>query len=108
MMSTDSGTTFTQLGADIAENSTTLVTDSFKVTTKAKVRFQIRKLGTTRINIDDITFKGLGDPGIIVGPPDTGGSDTTGNTGTAAPDRGVIAGTDAQPTTGDNSNILYR
>jgi len=106
MMSTDSGATFTQLGTDIAENSTSLVTDSFKVTTTAKVRFQIRKLGTTRINIDDITFKGLGDPGIIVGPPDTGGSDTTGNTGTAAPDRGVIAGTDAQPTTGDNSNIL--
>ncbi|WP_225976508.1 DNA/RNA non-specific endonuclease [Mucilaginibacter ginsenosidivorax] len=76
------------------------------MTTTAKVRFQIRKLGTTRINIDDITFKGLGDPGIIVGPPDTGGSDTTGNTGTAAPDRGVIAGTDAQPATGDNSNIL--
>lgn len=106
MMSTDSGTTFTQLGTDISENSTSLVTDSFKVTTTAKVRFQIRKQGTTRINIDDITFKGLGDPGIIVGPPDTGGSDTTGNTGTAAPDRGVIAGTDAQPASGDNSNIL--
>lgn len=106
LMSTDSGSTFTQLGTDIAENNTTLATDSFKVTTTAKVRFQIKKLGTTRINIDDITFKGLGDPGLVVGTPDGGGPDTTGNTGTAAPDRGVTAGADAPPATGDNSNIL--
>lgn len=106
LMSTDSGTTFTQLGNDIAENNTTLATDSFKVTATGKVRFQIKKLGTTRINIDDITFKGLGDPGIIVGTPDTGGSDTTGNAGTATPDRGITAGDDAPPATGDNSNIL--
>ncbi len=106
LMSTDSGNTFTQLGTDIVENSTTFVTDSFKITTTAKVRFQIKKAGTTRINIDDITFKGLGDPGITVGAPDTTGADTTGNTGTATPERNVIAGADAPPAAGDNSNIL--
>jgi endonuclease G len=105
-MSTDSGTTFTQLGNDITENNTTLVTDSFKVTATAKVRFQIKNTSTTRINIDDITFKGLGDPGIIVGAPDTTGSDTTSNSGTVTPERGVTAGTDAPPAAGDNSNIL--
>ncbi|WP_255496346.1 hypothetical protein [Mucilaginibacter sp. FT3.2] len=106
LMSTDSGTTFTQLGTDIAESNTALVTDSFKVTATGKVRFQIKKQGTSRINIDDITFKGLGDPGIVVGAPDTGGSDTTGNTGTVAADRGITAGADAPPAAGDNSNIL--
>jgi endonuclease G len=108
MMSTDSGATFTQLGNDIVENSTTFVTDSFKVTTTAKVRFQIKKQGTTRINIDDITFKGLGDPGLTVGAPDTTGtgSDTTGNSGSVTPERGITAGIDAPPTDGDNSNIL--
>ena len=105
MMSTDGGATFTQLGSDISETSTTFVTDSFKVTTTSKVRFRIQKTGTTRINIDDITFKGTGDPGITVGPPDTGGPDTTG-TSNPTGDRGVTAGADAPPATGDNSDLL--
>jgi len=107
-MSTDGGATYTQLGTDINETNTTLVTDSFKVTATTKVRFEIVKTGTTRINIDDITFKGTGDPGIVVGPPDTTGtgSDTTGTGGSSA-DRGVIIGTDAPPASGDNSNLLF-
>ncbi len=88
MMSTDGGTTYTQVGTDINETSTTLVTDSFKITATAKVRFQIKKAGTTRINIDDITFKGTGDPGITVGNTldTTGtGADTTGTSSATTP-----------------------
>ncbi|HEK19969.1 MULTISPECIES: DNA/RNA non-specific endonuclease [unclassified Mucilaginibacter] len=108
MMSVDGGATYTQLGSDILETSTTFVTDSFKVTVNKPVRFRIQKTGTTRINIDDITFKGTGDAGLTVGPPDTGSDDNGGNTGTgtAAPERGITAGTDAQPVNGDNSNLL--
>jgi endonuclease G len=106
MMSVDSGKTFTQLGADIAENNTTLATDSFTVTTTKPVRFRIQKLGTTRIDIDDITFKGKGDAGIVVGVPDTEGPDTTASSSNAAP-RGVTVGADAPPTTGDNSDLLF-
>ena len=105
MESTDGGATYTQLGNDIDETSTTLVTDSFKVNTTSKVRFRIQKSGTTRINIDNITFKGAGDPGITVGPPDTGGPDTTG-TSNPAGDRGITAGPDAPPSSGDNSDML--
>lgn len=107
-MSTDGGVTYTQLGADITETSTTLVTDSFKVNTTAKVRFEIIKTGTNRINIDDITFKGAGDPGLTVGSVDTtgSGSDTTG-TGTATGTRGVTIGSDAPPASGDNSDLLF-
>jgi endonuclease G len=104
-MSVDSGKTYTQLGNDITESNTTLVTDSFKVSVTGKVRFEIKKAGTTRINIDDITFKGTGDPGITVGVPDTGGSDTT-NTSSASAPRNVTAGSDAPPASGDNSNLL--
>lgn len=104
-MSTDGGTTYTDLGAPITETSKTLVTDSFTVSNAVKVRFKISKTGTTRVNIDDITFKGKGDPGIVVGPPDTQGPDTT-STGTSATARGVTIGADAPPATGDNSNIL--
>ncbi|MEO3404746.1 DNA/RNA non-specific endonuclease [Mucilaginibacter sp. CAU 1740] len=108
LMSTDQGATYTQVGSDISEINTTLVTDSFKVSVTGKVRFQIKKAGTTRINIDDITFKGTGDPGITVGTPDTGsGGDTGGGSGSASTPRDVTAGADAPPTTGDNSNLLF-
>ncbi|OOQ61323.1 DNA/RNA non-specific endonuclease [Mucilaginibacter pedocola] len=109
LMSVDSGKTFTQIGTDIMETNTTLVTDSFKIETTKKVRFQIKKVGTatTRTNIDDITFKGIGDAGIIVGgSTDTGGADTTTTTTPPAAERGVTAGADAQPEVGDNSNLL--
>ena len=106
MMSTDGGKTYSQLGSDITESNTVLVTDSFSVTATAKVRFQIIKAGTTRINIDDITFRGKGDPGVIVGAPDTNPDDTT-NTSTPTAGRGTpVAGVDAPPAGGDNSNLL--
>ena len=106
MMSSDGGATFTQVGADIVDNNTALKLDSFKVTTTAKVRFQIKKAGTTRINIDDVTFKGMGDPGILLATPDKDPADTTPAGGTPATPRGVTPGTDSQPATGDNSNSL--
>lgn len=106
LMSTDGGKTYSQLGTNITETSTVLVTDSFKVTTTGKIRFQIKKAGTTRINLDDITFKGTGDSGIIIGAPDTAPKDTTG-TSTVTPGRGTpVAGADAPPASGDNSNLL--
>lgn len=106
LMSTDGGKTYSQLGTNITETSTTLVTDSFKVTATGKIRFQIKKAGTTRINLDDITFKGTGDPGLIIGSTDTAPKDTT-NTSTVTPGRGTpVAGADAPPASGDNSNLL--
>jgi endonuclease G len=108
MMSADGGTTYTNIGNPVTETNTTLVADSFKVSTTAKVRFEIKKTDastTTRINIDDITFKGTGDPGITVGIPDNG-PDTTAST-TATTPRGVTVGSDAPPMAGDNSNLLF-
>ncbi|MGI4022430.1 MAG: DNA/RNA non-specific endonuclease [Janthinobacterium lividum] len=106
LISTDGGKTYNQLGTDIKETSTTLVTDSFKVTTTGKVRFQIKKVGTTRINLDDVTFIGTGDPGITIGTTDTNPTDTT-NTSTVTVGRGTpVAGADAPPVSGDNSNLL--
>ncbi|GAA4103417.1 DNA/RNA non-specific endonuclease [Mucilaginibacter panaciglaebae] len=105
LMSTDGGTNYAQVGTDITETNTTLTTDSFKVTATGKIRFEIKKMGTTRINIDDITFKGSGDPGITVGVPDTPPADTT-QTGSPSAARGVTIGSDAPPATGDNSNLL--
>ena len=43
LQSVDGGATYTQVGSDITETSTTLVTDSFKITATTKVRFEIKK-----------------------------------------------------------------
>jgi len=107
--STDGGTTYTQVGTDITETNTTLALDSFKIAATGKVRIQIKDITvstTPRLNIDDITFKGTGDPGITLGIPDTDPVDTAGTSKPAAA-RGVIVGTDAPPATGDNSDLLF-
>lgn len=106
LMSIDGGKTFTQVGKDIVEDNAVLKLDSFKVTSTTGVRFQIAKTGTARVNFDDITFKGTGDPGLTAGTPDTNPVDTAGNANAAKP-RGITAGLDAQPATGDNSNALF-
>jgi len=106
MMSADNGTTYAQVGTDIIENNTSLKTDSFSISAMGKVRFKIQKTGTARINIDNIVFKGTGDPGITIGIPDTDGPDST-STGNASSPRDVTAGTDAPAQTGENSNMLF-
>jgi len=105
MMSTDGGITYSQMGSDIVENNSPLKLDSFVVNTTGKVRFQIQKEGTTRINLDDITFRGTGDSGIADSDPDPVDPPTGG--GSASTPRGITAGTDAQPGTGDDSNLLF-
>jgi endonuclease G, mitochondrial len=105
LLSSDSGKTYNQL-ATLYETNDTLKTDSFKVNIKGRVRFQIKKSGSARINIDDITFKGFGDPGIIAGMADTLKIDTNASK-SKSKSRGIIIGPDAPPTTGDNSNLLF-
>lgn len=108
LMSEDGGTTFTPLGAEIQEKNTTLVTDSFKIDAKGKVRFQIKKASATvRLNIDDIIFKGTGESGIIVGTPDTDPGEDPSTPPTSDPSRDLVIGADAQPATGDDSNALF-
>jgi endonuclease G, mitochondrial len=105
LLSTDSGKIYNPL-VTINETNDTLKTDSFKVSIKGRVRFQIKKSGSTRINIDDITFKGFGDPGIIAGMADTLKIDTVASK-IKSKSRGVIIGPDAPPAKGDNSNLLF-
>ncbi len=105
LMSVDGGE-FTKVGNDIVENNTSLVTDSFAVNASGKVRFKIQKTGTARINIDNIAFRGAGDPGIVIGQPDTPDEETPG-AGESETARDVTAGPDAQPASGDNSNLLF-
>ena len=104
LISANGGENFLPLSNFIEDNDT-LKTDSFQVNVKGKVRFQIKKSGSARINIDDITFKGIGDPGIIAGIVDTVKIDTS-SSKIRSKARGVIVGNDAPPAVGDNSNLL--
>jgi len=56
--STNSGSTYTQVGSTITSSSTSLQTVSFTVNATGNVRFRIAKLtgGTNRINIDNIVI----------------------------------------------------
>lgn len=106
LISANGGENFFPLSDIIIEDNDTLKTDTFHVNIKGRVRFQIKKSGSSRINIDDITFKGFGDPGIIAGMADTVKIDTAASK-SKAKSRGVIIGPDAPPTIGDNSNLLF-
>ncbi|PTQ96518.1 endonuclease G [Mucilaginibacter yixingensis] len=55
--STNSGSSYTQVGSTITASSTTLATATFTVNTSGTIRFQLRKVsgGSNRINIDDFT-----------------------------------------------------
>ena len=70
--STNSGSSFSQVGSTVTSSSTTLQTASFTVNFTGTVRFQIRKIsgGSNRINIDDFTVNG--------GTTGGGGGTTTG------------------------------
>lgn len=108
-ISDDQGTTYTQLGNPMSTNSKSFITDSFNVTSLKKVRFQIRKTGTTRVNIDDIIFIGKGKPNIVFFEPVDNILDTTGYNSNPAAGRGTPTGNgvDVPPADGDNSNMLF-
>jgi endonuclease G len=99
------GGAYAKVGNDIVEDNVNLKLDSFAITVTEKVRFKIVNTSTARINIDNITFRGLGDPGIVVGEPDTGVDEGTSTGGSASTARDVTAGTDTPPLLGENGNI---
>jgi endonuclease G len=117
LYSTDGGLNFKQLGRAIRETNTRLVTDSFKLVPTARVRIRIQNVGSTksaRINVDDITFKITDDPNIQRNVPDSaqddtfdGAPDATKRAANPSGTRGVDAGPDAEPESGDNSNLLF-
>lgn len=104
--STD-GNTFSPVGAPTSVSSTTMHIDSFVINTTAPVRIRIAKIsgGGKRIDIDNIEFKGIGNPGFKVdtsinGTPPSYDGDTT-------PRLVVVTASDVvQPLAGDNSNML--
>jgi endonuclease G len=86
--STNSGSSWTKIGATVTTSSTTLQTASFTANISGTVRIEIRKVsgGGNRINIDDITITGFSS----IPPPPASvhlnmGNPTSAVTSTSAP-----------------------
>jgi len=94
---------FKDLSGEITTSTYSLKLDSFAVSDTGKVRIRIVKLGGGRLNIDDVVFKGSGDPGIVVGARGTPESHPEPQ---QASPRNAMRGNDAPPISGDNSNLL--
>ena len=113
--SKDGGKTFTKTGQTITETDSILVNHSFEITDTAAQRFRIvntseyNGASRVRLSIDDVTFAGLGESGVVIGGSDTDPDDGGGSTGggSASTPRGVTIGSDAPPAEGDNSNLLF-
>ena len=103
MVSVDSFKTSTQLGTSIIDSTNTLMVDSFVNTINSPVQVRIVKSGTLRVNIDNITFVGEGESGIVTNNMDS----ITNPYDTLTPPRYAAYGSDAQPNSGDNSNLLF-
>lgn len=82
-ISTNGGSTYSQVGSTVTSNSTSLQTATFETSLSGNIRLSIRKTsgGSNRINIDDVTISTGTDGGT--GNPPTGG-----------------------PTPGDDNNLL--
>lgn len=70
-ISTNGGSTYTQVGSTVTSSATTLSTATFTVSVTGSFRLSIRKVsgGTNRINIDDII--------VSTGTPDSGAGDNS-------------------------------
>jgi hypothetical protein len=86
--STNSGSSFAQVGSTITTSSTTLQAASFTLNDSGTVRFQIRKTdgSSNRINIDDFTVNG----------GDTTGGGTGGGTGSGGGKKFLFDATKAE------------
>jgi len=107
-VSVNSGFTYDQVGPTITTSPTAFKTDTIKLGGIKRIRFQIRKPATTRVNIDDITLIGVGNPGIVFNEiPDNLVDNPF--VSVAAPGRGfpLASGIDVPPASGDNSNLLF-
>jgi len=98
--STNSGSTYTQVGSTITSSSTTLSTATFTVNINGTLRFQLRKItGSGRINIDDFTVNSY----------DTG-SGGGGSDGTIGDNTNMLLGNPSSAGTSvttDYNNYLY-
>ena len=92
--STNGGSTWTQTGGTITTSSTTVSTAAFLMNINGNIRFQVRKLGGGRLNIDDISIT------------DNAGTGGTGGTATRDDNMGMGNPSGATTSTSNTTNYL--
>ena len=100
--STNSGSTWTKVGATVTTASTSLQTVTFTVNTQASVRFEIRKTGggTSRLNIDNVRIT------AYAATPTPTPTPTPSATPTPTPAPGPTPSTSVHLTLGNPSNAV--
>ncbi|QNK64360.1 DNA/RNA non-specific endonuclease [Pedobacter sp. PAMC26386] len=100
-VSSDNGSTYTQVGSTITSSSSQLATANFTVSTTGNLTFEVRKIsgGTARINIDDISF--------TTGGTDPGTDPGTGTPGTPADNDNLLLGNPSNAQHSINSATNY-
>ena len=105
LQTSSDGQTFSMVGQPVTVNSKVFRIDSFDIPGNTPIQIRIVKTGSTRINIDNIIFKGASNNSGIIDTTGNGGDTTIVNP--PASGRYVTVGPDAPPATGDNSNLLF-
>ncbi|ASZ12033.1 DNA/RNA non-specific endonuclease [Chitinophaga pendula] len=94
--STNGGSSWTKAGSTITTNSTSLSVATFTIGATGAVRFEIRKLGGGRLNIDDFTVGDNGpggNPGGTATRDDNMGMGNPSNASTSDPDNYLMVKT---------------
>lgn len=107
LVSTDQGKSYKRLGKPI-KSSNEIKLDSFLNPHKGKIRIKILSESNSRLNIGDITFKGNGNPKVIVNKEVKAIviKEPEKNNNTLS-SRMSFRGQDAPPSSGENSNLYF-
>lgn len=106
MISTNKGKSYQQVGGLIKSPTHKLTLDSVLISNKGQIRIKIVNEGNSRINIDDISFKGVGKSGLIIAKT-TAPVKKIIKTPSILPSRRPVRGQDAPPEAGENSNLYF-
>jgi endonuclease G len=107
LLSTDQGKSYERLGKPV-QSVNDMRIDSFINPFKGKIRIMISSSGSSRLNINDVIFKGVGNSGVVINKnvkaipvKEAEKSNHTLSSGMA------VRGKDAPPETGENSNLFF-
>lgn len=106
MVSANKGKSYQQIGKLIRSPTHKLILDSILISHGGPIRIKIVNEGSSRINIDNIGFQGVGKSGIAIEEIATPVKEEN-KTINKLPLKQVIRGKDAPPETGENSNLYF-
>lgn len=107
LVSTDQGKSFKRLGKLIKSSPDHIQIDSFVNPHKGKIRIKILSNSSSRLNIAAVTFKGIGNPRIVINKEIQAEAKESIKSSNTLSSRMVVKGQDAPAESGENSNLYF-